>query len=63
MRFCVKTVDGKYWLGVGGEFITDDENERWILDTKKLAQWQVDNTNLFGELKIIDDNGIRKANL
>lgn len=53
MKYCVKTVDDKYWLGVGGEFITDDENECWILDTMKLAQWQVDNTNLFGELMII----------
>lgn len=55
MKYYIKTKDDEYFVGIGGEFITKDFEDRNIYDTKKLALWYVDTTNLFGELKIIND--------
>jgi len=52
MKYCIKTFD-KFWIGYNGEFVTKNRKERKIFDTKKLAQWYVDGTNVFGELKLV----------
>lgn len=52
MRYSVKTADNKFWIGSNGEFITPYKAERAVYDTKDLAQWYIDNTNIFGDLTI-----------
>lgn len=52
MRYHIKTLDNKYWVGTNGEFLTKNYSERAIYENKFLAKWYVDNTNLFGQLTI-----------
>ena len=56
MKYSIKTVDDEFYIGWTGEFITELKEERQIFDTKELAQWYIDNTNFFGELKLITDD-------
>lgn len=56
MKCYIKTKDDEYYIGIGGDFLTKEFDDRNVYDTKKLALWYVDNTNVFGDLKIIDDN-------
>ncbi len=53
MRYSIKTADDKYWIGVTGNFITKYKIERALYNNKSFAQWYVDNTNMFGKLKIV----------
>ncbi len=52
MKYSIKTIDNKYWIGANGYFITSNPEHRAIYENKELAQWYIDNTNLWGELKL-----------
>ena len=53
MKYAIRTIDDECWLGVGGDYITEIMEERWILDEEEMAQWHVDNTNIFGDMKVV----------
>ncbi len=52
MKYTIKTIDNKYWIGAGGEFITSNIKHRDIYENEELAQWYIDNTSLWGELRL-----------
>jgi len=55
MKYSIKTINNKYWIGSNGEFITKNKKERAIYDNKILALWYINGTNIFGELKLIKE--------
>lgn len=60
MPFIVKTSDGMF-LAKCGEAITEERAEAFEFETKELAQWHADNTNVFGSLKVVEECKCKKC--
>lgn len=58
MQYSIKTYDNKYWIAKSGNSLTQKKKERAIFETNDLALWYVNNTNVFGDLKIIQEETI-----